>query len=90
MKSCNESFCIDIILKQNKTVEHVANTFTVSCEKSKAISFASSKIKNVVVFATEFQARFLVKSICCIAFGSASSAFCLLKSLAIDLNFYLK
>ena len=78
-----ESFYIDIILEQNKIVEHIHNTFTVPCEKSKMVSFASSIMKNIVAPAA--QSRFPVKLICCIAFGSASSACCLLKSIAIIL-----
>ena len=45
-------------------------TFTVSCEKSKTISFASSIKKNNAACWPKFPA----KLICCIAFGSASSA----------------
>ena len=52
------------MLKQNY------NTFTVSCEKSKMVSAGSSIIKNIVLFAIGFRARFPVKLICCIAFGS--------------------
>ena len=67
-----ESFYTDIILEQNKIVEHICNTLTVSCEKSKTVSFASSIMKNIVAPAA--RSRFLVTLICCIAFGSASSA----------------
>ena len=35
LKCYIESFYIDIILEQNKIVEHIHNTFTVPCEKSK-------------------------------------------------------
>ena len=52
------------------------NTLTVPCEKFEMVSFASSIIKNIVV---------LQLQICCIAFGSASSACCLFKSIAIIL-----
>ena len=48
------------------------NTFTVPCEKSKIV-------KNILAFFS----RFLVKLICCIVFGSVSSACCLLKSISI-------
>ena len=41
------------------------NTFTVPCEESKTVSFASSIMKNI----TAFFSRFLVKLICFIAFG---------------------
>ena len=34
--------------------------------------------------------RFPVKLICCIGFGSASSFYCLLKSIAIDLKYFPK
>ena len=50
-------------------MEHNYNTCTVSYEKSKMVSFASSIMKDIVVFPA--QSRFTVKLICCIAFGSA-------------------
>ena len=56
---------------------------TAPCKISKTISFASSVIKKVV--APSVSSKFPVKLICCIAFGSASSAFCLLESIAIIL-----
>ena len=34
--------------------------------------------------------RFPVKLICCIAFGSAPSLCCLIKSIAINLQYFLK
>ena len=67
-----ESFYIDIILEQNKVADHIHNNFTVPCEKSKIVSFASSIMKNIVVFAFPSWTRFLVKlncCICCIAFN---------------------
>ena len=64
-------------------MEHIHNTFTVPCEKSKMVSFTSSIMKNIFVFLSQF--RFAVKLICCIAFGSASSACCALKSIAMIL-----
>ena len=90
---CIASFYTDITLKQNKIVEHavaklyndVHNTSTVPSEKSKLVSFASSILKNIVVFAFPSQARFPVKLIYWTAFGSTSSACCLLKSIAIIL-----
>ena len=78
-----ESFYIDIILEQNKIAEHIYSTLTVPFEKSKIVSFTSSIMKNIIVFAFLSRAEFPVKLICCIAFGSASSTFCLLKSIAI-------
>ena len=94
-----ESFYTDIISEQNRIVEHavqsrtlatraksyddIYNTLTVPCEKSKMVSFASSIMKNIFVFPSQF--RFAVKWICCLAFGSAPSACCLLKSIAIIL-----
>ena len=55
----------------------------VLCEKSKMVSFASSIMKNIIVFPT--WSRFPVKRICCVAFGSASSICCVLKSIAMIL-----
>ena len=42
-------------------------------------------MKNIVVFAIKFRARFPTKLICCIVLGSVYSACCLLKSIAINL-----
>ena len=58
------------------------NTLAVPCEK-KIDSFTSSVIENIVVFPA--QSRFPAKLICSIAFGSATSACCLLKLIAIIL-----
>ena len=44
------------------------NTFMVSCEKTKMISFTSSIMKNMAVYTVQF--RFLVKLTCCIAFAT--------------------
>ena len=60
----------------------IFNTFTVSYEESKMVSFASSVIKNIVL-PFIFSTRFPVKLICCIASGSTSSACYLLKSIVI-------
>ena len=49
------------------------------------VSFTSSIMKNIVVVATEFWARFSVKLIYCINFESAWSACYLLKFIAIIL-----
>ena len=78
------SLYIDIILEQNKIVEHIHNTLTVPCEKSQMGSFASSLMKNIVARTT--QSKFLLERICCIAFRSASSTCCLRKSIAINYN----
>ena len=56
-------------------MEHIHNTLTVPCEKSKMVSFASSIMKNIEGPAA--RSKFPVKLICYIAFGSASSACCL-------------
>ena len=56
---------------------------TVPCGKSQITFYDSSTVKSGVVFPVRFQ--FPVKSICCIAFGSASSTYCFLKSIA---NFF--
>ena len=68
-----------VILFESKKRNY--NTFTVSCEKSKTVSFASSVMKNIVACCS----RFPVKLISCIAFGSASSACCIHKPIAIIL-----
>ena len=78
-----ESFYIDVILEQNKILEHIYNTLTVPCEKSKVVSLAHSIMKNIAPPAAG--SRFPVKLISCIAFGSSSSACCVLKSIAIIL-----
>ena len=72
LKCYIESFYFDIILEQNKIVEYIHNTFTVSWEKPKIVSFTSSIMKNVNLLLLPL--RFPVKLISCIAFGSASSA----------------
>ena len=56
-----------LILYQNKKiiVEHIHNTLTVPCEKSKTVFFASSIIKYIAVCPA--WSRSLVKLICCIA-----------------------
>ena len=64
-------------------MEHNHNIITVPCEKSKMVSITSSIMKNIVLPA---QSKFPVKLICCIAFGSISSACCLLKSITIILQ----
>ena len=59
------------------------NSFTVPCKKFKIVSFASSIMKNITLLLLPL--RFPVKLICCIVFGSASSGYCLLKSIAFIL-----
>ena len=56
---------------------------SVSCEKSKMVSFASSIMKNIVAPSSRYSLP--VKLICGIALGSASSVCCLLKYIAIIL-----
>ena len=68
-------------MRKNKVVEHTYITLTFPCEKFKMVSFTSSIMKNIVAFPS--RSRFAVKLICCIVFGSTSSACCLLKSIAI-------
>ena len=65
------------------SLNKIYNTFTVPCEKSKMVSFASSIMNNIVVFLS--RSRFAVKLIFFIAVGSASSACCLLRSTAVIL-----
>ena len=88
LKWCNESFYTYILSKQNKIVEHIPNSFTVPCEKSKIVSLPFSIMKNEVV--CPGLSRFPVKLICCIAFGSASNSCSYLKSIGIILKYFLK
>ena len=78
LKCYIESFYININWNKIKL-----QYFTVACEKSKAVCFATSIVKNIA--APTARAKFPAKLICCITFGSASSACCLLKSIAIEL-----
>ena len=61
------------------------NTFVVPFEISYLVSLASSIMETIVEFVSPFRARFPVKLISCIAVRSASSACCLLKSIAVIL-----
>ena len=63
----------------------ILHTFTVPCEISKTVSLAFSIVKNIIACCS----RFPVKLICYIAFRSESSACCLLKSIAIILQYFL-
>ena len=80
-----EWFYFDIILNQINIVQLIWGTITVPCKKSTIVSFASSKMKNVVVFLARL--KFTVKLICWIALVSASRTCCLLKSVAIIFEF---
>ena len=60
----------------------------VSFEKSHLVSFASLMMKNIV--APSARSRFPVKLIYCIAFVSASSLCCLIKSIVINLQYLSK
>ena len=71
------------MLKQNEN----HNDLTVPFEKTKTLSFASSIMKHCWTFALS---RFPVKLICCIAFVLACSFCCLLKSIPINLQYFLK
>ena len=57
--------------------------FAVPCGKSNKVCFACSIMKNIVLFPA--LSKLSVKLICWIALGSASNAYCLLKSIAIIL-----
>ena len=69
-------------------MQRIYNTFTVPCEISKTVSFASSVMKNIVPPAA--RSKFAVKLICWVSLGPASRAYCLRKSIAINLQFSLK
>ena len=64
-------------------MEYTGKTFTVTFEKFKQVSFASSIMEDTAVFPV--LCRFLIKLICWNAFGSASVSCYLLKSIAITL-----
>ena len=70
------------ILKQKNKIR-ILLEFPV--KKLKTVSFTSSIMKKIVVFAIGYQAIFPGILNCCIAFGSGSSSWCLLKSIAIIL-----
>ena len=59
-------------------MEHIHNTLTVPCGKSRMISYSSSIMKTIIAC----NSRFPVKSTYYFAFGPASNACCLLKSIA--------
>ena len=64
-------------------MEHIYNALTVLSKKSKMVSFTSLVMKIIVMFPSP--SRFSGKLICSITFGSASSAYFLLKTIAITL-----
>lgn len=72
----------------NKLAELIYNIFTVPCEKSRIVSLTSSMMKNIFVFPA--RCRFPDKYNCCMAFGSAVRALCLLRSIAISLQLSVK
>ena len=61
-------------------MEYTGKTFTVTFEKFKQVSFASSIMEDTAVFPV--LCRFLIKLICWNAFGSASVSCYLLKSIS--------
>ena len=78
-------YCVIFILIRIKLIQRncIHKTFTVPCEKSKTVSFASSIIKNIAVFPVLSKPALKLTS--WIALGSASSAGYLLKSISIIL-----
>ena len=62
-------------------IEHVSNTFTISCEKLKIIFFTSARMKNIIVFQTFF--RFSVEFVALFVDQHKVLVVCLLKSKAI-------
>ena len=75
-------------LISNKFAARVYNTFTFLYEKYRIVSLTSSKIKSKILFPA--LSRFPIRLVCCIAFGSASSASCLLKSIANQVVVFFK
>ena len=72
-------YCVILCIIKTK----IYKTFTVPCEHSKIVSFACSIIKKIVVFPS--LSKLAVKLISWISLGSASNAYCLLRSIAINL-----
>ena len=64
-------------------MKYTGKSFTVTFEKFKKVSFASSVMEDTAVL--PILCRFLIKLICWNAFGSASVSCYLLKSIAITL-----
>ena len=86
LKCYIESFYTDIIFKQNKFI--IPTKFLVknlSCENCVFFDFFNNK-KCFFVFTS--RCRYPEKLICSIAFQSAPSLFCLLKSIAINYNIF--
>ena len=71
------------MLNQNKIVIYIHSTPTLPCEKSKMVIFGFSIMKSIA--APSFRSRFPVTLIYCNAIKSASSACCLLNSIAVNL-----
>ena len=71
-----------------KSYDNIHNTLTDPCGISKFVSFTSSVMKNINLLLLSL--RFPGKLICYIAFGSASSACCLFKSIAMFLYCFMK
>ena len=72
------------LLNRNQIiVQRIHNTLTVPYKKSKTVPYASSRMKNIVVFPS--RSKFPITLIHGIDLGSASRACCLLKSNAIVL-----
>ena len=69
-------------------VKYIYNILPIPCQKSKMVSFGTSRMKSIVIISG--QSRFPGKLICYIAFGSASTASFLVKSIAIILHFSLE
>ena len=79
------NYCIGsfYICKKELIFKYVYKAFTVPCEKSKTVSFASSRMKKILLLFG--RSKFAVKLICWIALGSTSNAYCLVKSIGIIL-----
>ena len=60
--SCLNDCIASFYIIKNKNLNCTHKTFTVLCENSKTVSFASSIIKNIVVFPA--LSKFAVKLIC--------------------------
>ena len=81
-------FKIYIIFKWNKITIVLQFLVKSKNEKCKMVFYASSRMKNIVIFRA--WSRFPVKLTCYVTFGSVSSSCCIPKSIDIVLQCFMK
>ena len=85
-KIVKHAVCSKTLAMRAKSYDDIHNTFPVPSEIFTTDSFASLIMENIVALSA--WSIFPVKLFCCFAFGSVSSACCLLMSSAIFYNNY--